>query len=61
MNQFWVLYAEGRDSPRYKYASLEEAKADAEAVARKLLVPVYVLQTIQVCEVTAVTWRSLEY
>ena len=47
IDSFWMLYAEGCESPKFKHCSLESAQAEAERLAEKLNTKVYVLQAVE--------------
>ena len=49
MNQetFWMLYADGKESPKFKHSSLISAQDEAERLAEKLGCKVYVLQAVE--------------
>lgn len=47
IDSFWMLYAEGRESPNFKHGTLESAQAEAERLAEKLNTKVYVLQAVE--------------
>ena len=47
INSFWMLYAEGCESPKFKHCSLESAQKEAERLAEKLNTKVYVLQAVE--------------
>ena len=47
IDSFWMLYAEGCESPKFKHGTLESAQAEAERLAEKLNTQVYVLQAVE--------------
>lgn len=47
IDSFWMLYAEGYESPKFKHCTLESAQAEAERLAEKLNTKVYVLQAVE--------------
>ena len=47
INSFWMLYAEGCESPKFKHCSLKSAQTEAERLAEKLNTEVYVLQAVE--------------
>jgi hypothetical protein len=47
IDSFWMLYAEGCESPKFKHRTLESASAEAERLAEKLNTQVYVLQAVE--------------
>ena len=59
MNRFYMLYVEGKNSPAKKHFSIEEARIEAERLARKEKKPVYVLLTREMCEIAEapVLWQ----
>ena len=44
---FWMCYAEGHESPKFKHCTMESASQEAERLTEKLGVPVYVLQAVE--------------
>lgn len=44
---FWMLYAEGHNTPTIKHGRFDEAQAEAERLAEKLNCEVYVLQAVE--------------
>ena len=47
IDSFWMLYAEGCESPKFKHGTLESAQAEAERLTEKLNTKVYVLQAVE--------------
>lgn len=47
IDSFWMLYAEGQESPKFKHCTLESAQQEAERLAEKLNTQVYVLQAVE--------------
>lgn len=52
MEQFWMVYVDGGDSPRHQHTSYQSAKEEAERLARKEGRRVFVLLPINFVEAT---------
>lgn len=59
--EFFMNYAEGQQTPTYKFENEEKAKAEAERLAEKLGVPVTTLKAVDVTQPKDITQRVKTY
>jgi hypothetical protein len=55
---FWMVYGEGRAAPAFKHFSEQDARREAERLARTAGGKFYVLASVAACERTDVTWED---
>lgn len=61
MNPFWMCWVEGTRSPSFKHSSLDEARLEAERLARQEPgKQVYVLVALEFCQVSNLRWQRLD-
>ena len=54
MKKFFMVYVDGRSCSTRKFESLEEAETEARRLLEKERVPVYVLETYCIFELTTI-------
>lgn len=64
MNKFWMIYVEGKGAPTYKHPTENEARKEAERLAK---LPdnqgrgVFVLESVANCRYNSVIWSDGKY
>jgi hypothetical protein len=53
---FWVVWKEGGGAPTFKHASVTDAEAEAERLARTVGGTFHVLQLVATCRKNDVQW-----